>query len=260
MTNTSTRSASAYARMTRRIARFSLVTGVAVSVWPSQAQACSCGGTSSSLVAVRGADLVFVGTVATVQRPSPRSRTNPDGSVGVALAPGPVLTTFDVAHTYLGRAERQVVIVGSGADCDEPFEQGEVWLVYARARDGQFTTSKCTRTRPRARASSDLVYLDALEQKRPHGIVYGDVLRRIVRADGQPALQGLFDSLQVVAVRGGQRTEVTTDPGGAYQLVLPPGDYEIWVERTGRPVAPKQSVRIADGADQRLALVADYRD
>lgn len=212
------------------------------------------------MVAVRGADLVFVGTVARVQRPSPRSQRTPDGSVGVSLAPGPVLATFDVAHTYLGPAERQVVIVGSGANCDEPFEQGEVWLVYARARDGQFTTSKCTRTRPRARASSDLVYLDALAQKLPHGIVYGDVLRRIVRADGQPALQGLFDSLQVVAVRGGQRTEVTTDPGGAYQLVLPPGDYDIWVERAGRPVAAKQSVRIVEGADRRLALVADYRD
>ena len=246
--------------VTLRIVRFFLVIGVAVLTLPSKAQACSCGGTSSSLAAVTGADLIFVGTVATVQRPTPRSQRNPGGSVGVALGPGPVLATFDVAHTYLGTAERQVVIAGNGTDCDEPFEQGEVWLVYARARHGQFATSKCTRTRPRARASSDLVYLDALERKRPHGIVYGDVLRRIVRADGQPALQGLFEPLQVVAVGGGRRTELTTDPGGPYQLVLPPGDYDIWVEHTGRPVAAKQSVRIAEGADQRLALVADYRD
>ena len=246
--------------MNKLVARFFLVGGVAALVWPAQAHACSCGGTSSSLVAIRGADLVFVGTVAKVQRPSPRSQTNPDGSVGVSLSPGPVLTTFDVAHTYLGPAERHVVIVGNGANCDVPFGEGEVWLVYARAHDGQFITSKCTRTRLRARASSDLVYLDALEQKRPHGIVYGDVLRRIARANGESALQGLFEPLQVVAVRDGRRTEITTDPGGAYQLALPPGDYDIWVERTGRPVATKQSVRIADGVDQRLVLAADYKD
>jgi hypothetical protein len=245
--------------MALRIVRYFLTIGAAVLAWPSKAEACSCGGTPSSLVAVKGADLVFVGTVAKAERPSPRSQTNPDGSIGVS-GPGSLVATFDVAHTYLGSPERQVIVVGNGTDCEEPFERGEVWLVYARVRDGRVATTKCTRTRPRVRASSDLEYLDGLEQKRPQGIVYGDVLRRIVRAGGEPALQALFEPLQVVAVSDGRRTEVTTDPGGPYQLVLPPGDYDIWVERTGRPVGRKQPVHIAEGVDRRLALIADYKN
>ena len=245
--------------MALRIVRYFLTIGAAVLAWPSKAEACSCGGAPSSLAAVKGADLVFVGTVAKAERPRPRSQRNADGSIGV-LGPAPVVATFEVAHTYLGPPERQVVLVGNGTDCDEPFLQGEVWLVYAHVRDSRVTTTKCTRTRPRARASSDLAYLDGLEQKRPQGIVYGEVLRRIAGAGGQPALQALFEPLQVVVVSDGRRTEVTTDPGGPYQLVLPPGDYDIWVERTGRPVGVKQSVHIAEGVDRRLALIADYKD
>jgi hypothetical protein len=245
--------------MAVRIIRYFLTTAAVVLAWPSKAEACGCAGALSSIAAINGADLVFVGAIVKAERPQPRSRRNPDGSIGVA-GPGPVAATFDVAHTYLGSADRQVVVVGNGTDCDEPFEQGEVWLVYARVRDGRVTTTKCTRTRLRVGASSDLAYLDGLEQKRPQGIVYGDVLRRITTAGGQPALQALFEPLQVVAVSDGRRSEVTTDSGGPYQLVLPPGDYDIWVERTGRPVGVAQSVHIAEGVDRRLALIADYKN
>src|SRR5215203_7019291 len=75
--------------MAMRIVRYFLTVGTAVLAWPSTAQACSCGGTSSSLAAVKGADLIFVGTVAKAERPSPRGKTNPDGSVGVG-GPGPL--------------------------------------------------------------------------------------------------------------------------------------------------------------------------
>ena len=242
----------------RTLCRFVLVGAAAVAL-PSKAHACGCGGTLSSLAAVKAADVVFVGTVSKVEFPPSRSRTNADGSVSVSGGFGPSSFTFDVAHTYQGRPERQIVIANSGTDCDEAFQQNEVWLVYARLHDGKVTTTKCTRTRLRAAASSDLVYLDALEQKRPIGIVYGDVLRRITRADGRPALQGLFELLQVVAVSNGGRTEFTTDPGGAYQLVLPPGDYDVWVERGGIPVGQKESVHIAGGADRRLPLTVEYK-
>src|SRR5678815_1131159 len=103
--------------MASRTGRCILIIGVAVSAWPSKAEACSCGGFGSSMAAVKGADLVFVGTVARADRPSPRSQRNADGSIGVG-GPGPVVATFEVAHTYLGPAERQVVVVGNGTDCD----------------------------------------------------------------------------------------------------------------------------------------------
>jgi len=245
--------------MALRIVRCFLTIVATVLAWPSTAHACSCGGAPSSAAAIRGADLIFVGTVARAERPSPHSQKNADGSIGVG-GPAPLVATFDVAHTYLGAPARQVVVVGNGTDCDQSFEPGEGWLVYARVHDGRITTTKCTRTRLRERASSDLAYLEGLEQKREQGILYGNVLRRMVRADGQPALQGLFQSLQVVAASDGRRTEVTTDPWGPYQLVLPPGDYDVWVERSGRPVGPKQSVHIAASVDRQLALIAEYED
>jgi hypothetical protein len=96
-----------------------------------------------------------------------------------------------------------------------------------------------TRLRTEAEASQDLAYLEGLEQGRQQGIMYGDVLRRILGADGQPALQALFEPLQVIAVGAGRRLEITTDRWGPYQLVLPPGDFEIGVERAGRDVAPR---------------------
>ena len=237
-----------------------VIVGFAALVRPSSAEACGCGGTVSSSTAFNGADLVFVGSVARLDGPKPTSRVNADGSISAGLGTEPPVATIEVAHMFRGRAARQVVVTGDGTSCDEPFKQGETWLVYARIREGGVTTDKCTRTRPRAEATQDLVYLEGLEQGRQQGIVYGDVLQRIVGADNQRALQALFEPLQVIAVGGGRRVETTTDKWGPYQLVLPPGDFEIWVERAGRAVAPRQVVRVEHGSDRRLLLAVEYKN
>ena len=243
-----------------RVALGVLIVGCAALVRPSSAEACSCGGTVSSSTAFNDADVVFVGTVARFDGPKPWSRVNADGSISAGLGTEPPVATFEVAHMFRGRPARQVVVTGDGTNCDEPFKQGETRLVYARTREGRVTTDKCTRTRLRAEATQDLVYLEGLEQGRQQGIVYGDVLRRNVGADGQPALQVLFDPLQVIAVGPGRRIEITTDKSGAYQLVLSPGDFEIWVERAGRAVSPRQMVHVDHASDRRLALAVEYKN
>lgn len=232
-----------------------VIVGVAGFVGPSLAEACSCVGTASSAAAFKGAEVVFVGTVARLDGPKPWSRVNADGSiiVGVGLGIELPVATFEVAHVFRGSPARQIVIIGDGTSCDEPFKQGEGWLIYAWTRDGRLTTDKCSRTRLGAEASQDVAYLEGLEQGRQQGVVYGDVYRRIVGADGQPSLQALFETLQVIAVGTGRRVEITTDKGGPYQLVLPPGDCEVWVERAGRAVAPRQVVHVDHGTDRRLA-------
>jgi len=197
--------------MTPRIARYLAAAGAAALLLPAEAEACGCAGPHSSLVAANAADVIFVGTVAKVDRPKPHSHTNPDGSISVAFGGGPIVTTFEISHSYRGPRERQVALVGNGSDCDEAFEQREVWLVYARVLDGRLLTSKCTRTRRSAEAASDLDYLEGLESGRPEGIVYGEVLRRITTADGKAALQSPFETLTVVAVSDGRRSEVTAD-------------------------------------------------
>ncbi len=203
---------------------------------------------------------MFVGTVVAVEGSRPWSHANADGSISGGLRTEPPTVTFEVTHVFRGRPEQRLVVVGDRGDCDVPFKQGEAWLVYARARDGRVTTDKCTRTRLRAEAAQDLAYLEGLEQQRQQGIVHGEVLRRIVGADGRPALQALFEPLQVIAAGLGRRVEITTDKWGPYQLVLPPGDFEVWVERGGRIVMPRQMVRVDHATDRRLTLVVDYKN
>lgn len=242
-------------------ARFCLAVIIAAGaiMRPVPAEACGCGGTTSSVTAFRGADLVFVGTVTRVDGPKPWSRVNADGSVSGGLETDPPVTTFEAGHIYRGNAGQRVVIVGDRTNCDVPFKHGEGWLVYARVRDGRVSTDKCTRTRLRAEAetSQDLAYLDGLERGRQQGVVQGEVLRRIVGADGQPALQALFEPLEVIAAGPAGRFQVTTDRWGPYQLVLPPGDFEVWVERTGRPVGARQTIHVDHGSEKRLALAVE---
>ena len=229
-----------------------LIVGLAALAWPALAEACSCLGPGPSSEAFRRADLVFVGVVTSV---AGSSRINSDGSVRVGL---PTVTSFGVARVFKGAAVRELSITGEGNNCDIPFEPGATWVVYASSRDGRVTTHKCTRTRVRAEAAQDLAYLEGREQGRPQGIVYGDVHRRIASADGSPGLRALFEPLQVIAAGAGRRFTVTTDRWGPYQLLLPPGEFEIWVERAGRAVAPNQRVRIEDGSERRLMLVAEF--
>jgi hypothetical protein len=229
-----------------RLALCSVVISVAALTWAPRAEACSCGGQGSSAMAFDSSDLVFLGTVGQVQ--------SLPGHSGFGT------TTFEITHVFRGGPARQLIIVGDGTSCDEPFKQGEAWLVYARSRDGRITTTKCTRTRLRADASQDLVYLEGLEQRRPQGIVYGDVFRRIVDVDGKPVLQALFEPLRVIATAAGRRLKITTDKFGPYQLVLAPGDYEVWVERAGRVVSEKQLVHVDRGTDRRLILAVEYKD
>jgi len=238
-----------------------IVTALGGIVGPGLAEACSCGGRVSAAAALGQTDLVFVGAVAHVDGRKPRSMVNADGSVRVGSLTGSPVTTFNIEHIYRGGARQQVVIVGDGSNCDVPFARGETWLVYARVRDGRVTTGKCTRTRLRAQAeaSQDLAYLEGLERGRQQGVVFGDVLRRIVGADGKPALQALFEPFQVIASGPAGRFQVTTDSWGPYQLVLPPGGFQVWVERLGAAVNTPQTVSVDHGSDRHLTLVVEYR-
>jgi hypothetical protein len=54
-----------------------------------------------------------------------------------------------------------------------------------------------------------------------------------------------------------QKFTMTTDPWGPFELVLPPGDFQVWVERGDKPVAPKRAVHVENGADLELQLVVE---
>jgi hypothetical protein len=223
-----------------------------------------CLGPVSSALAFRASDLVFVGTVANVQQPKPMFRANTDGTTTVSFnTDEPRFTTFKVVRAYRGAAEPQLVIAGqNGMSGDINFKEGETWLVYAKEKDGRTTADSCLRTRLRsaAEASQDLAYLEGRERGTRQGVVYGTVHRRILDRSGKPALQALFEPLEVMASGAAGRFRVITDTWGPYQLVLPPGDFEIWVERGGVPVAPRQTIKVEHGSELSFSLVAEYKD
>jgi hypothetical protein len=110
-----------------------------------------------------------------------------------------------------------------------------------------------------AQAGEDLKYLEGLAVGRPQGLVYGEVLQQIVDPDGKPVLRALFEVLQVIAVGPAGRFVATTDRWGPYQIVLPPGDFEMWVERKGVPVTAPVCVPVSNGDERRIAFSAQFR-
>jgi hypothetical protein len=88
--------------------------------------------------------------------------------------------------------------------------------------------------------------------------VHGEAFRAITQPDRSPARQALFETLEVVAVSGGERHSVTTDRWGPYQIVLAPGEYELWVERRGQRVTATERVHLRAGDERRLSFTAEY--
>lgn len=123
--------------------------GAAALHQPRVTYACSCMQPGPPAEASAGAVAVFAGTVNSI------SPANP--------ATGAVLVTFDVQQTWKGPEGPQLTIVTSdnSASCGYAFAQGEEYLVYGYAQEGQISTGLCSRTAPLASAGEDLAFLGA---------------------------------------------------------------------------------------------------
>ena len=132
-----------------------------------------------------------------------------------------------------------------------------VALLYAFQRDSHIRTNRGTRSRLRADAEQDLIFLEGLEAARPQGIVLGDIRRRVI-SDEKAVSQLPTESLAVIAVSGNQRVSAATGRSGEFMIVLPPGTVDVWVERAGQPVSPRQRVRLDANVDPRLDLPVSY--
>jgi hypothetical protein len=223
------------------------------------AEACGCGGTGPSPASFRSSVQVFIGRVLRVDRPLPRSSKNPDGSVRVAVGSGPISSVFEVKQMFRGTAERQVVLTGYGSSCDFDFRAGETWVVYAVREAGGLTTHKCLRTRLASEATEDLKYLEGLVKGRPQGVVYGTVFQRLPNADGGFGQGALLETADVVAVGAGHRFSAKTDRWGPFQLVLPPGEYEVWVERADGVRTTSSMIRILNGDEQERSFTVELK-
>jgi hypothetical protein len=219
-----------------------LVMGGALAM-PAIAHACTCTGVVPSSASFRASAAVFVGKVVRIDK---QTAVAFDGN-----------TTFDVLHVFRGRLERQAVMLPGGGTCSEPFEVGQTWLVYAFDSGGALTTNRCTRSRLRDEAAQDIAYLEGVEQGRAQGVVYGEMLHRRLGADGQPGLFASPESLQVVAVGAGGRFTAQSERGH-YQIALPPGDFQLWVDRSGQRVSEVQRVSVTADTDHHLMVIASF--
>jgi hypothetical protein len=183
-----------------------------------------------------------------------------NGSVSVAVTPfGPPVVILEVSRVFRGSIGQQAVLQITGTTCDFPFASSETWLIYAIEEHGGLSTHKCLRTRLVSEAAEDLKYLDGLLEGRPQAVLSGHVFQRTTTRDGAPAQRALFERLDIVASGAGQRFRAKTDRWGPYQLVLPPGEFEVWAERGGRRVTPRSTIRVRNGDEQTRAFTAELR-
>jgi hypothetical protein len=77
--------------------------------------------------------------------------------------------------------------------------------------------------------------------------------------NGTAVKKTLFETLEVVAQSARGRRSVATDRWGPYQIVLEPGEYELWVERQGQRVTAPTRLMLRAGEELRLAFTAEYR-
>jgi hypothetical protein len=171
--------------------------------------------------------------------------------------------TLSVTAMVCGPAMQRIALKGDGSNCDYLFELHQSYLVYAYVRDnGMMETSKCTRTRPLAAATEDLKYLEGVRDGRAQVVIHGVVLRRGLDKDGQLQLYGWPKpcELQVFAMTQGVLFSTATEPSGAYQIVLPPGNIQIWVEHAGERVSTTDTLVLENGTNRQHAMPVDLLD
>ena len=121
-----------------------LVAGGLVFVVPGQAMACSCVSPPPFEKAVKQADAVFVGEVASSGPVGGRQRFM--GMMSDEL----VAYSFAVEEVVAGDVGSGVEVIShsSSATCGFPFKEGDRYVVFADERDGRLETYLCSRTEP----------------------------------------------------------------------------------------------------------------
>jgi hypothetical protein len=171
-----------------------------------------------------------------VERPrSPVTRPR-DGSVEGGISSGPDQVILSIDNVYKGTLRGRIRLRS-----DFRFAARQRYLVYISTLTNEIAVSVCSRTRALADATEDLAFLDGIGQARPQGILYGMVV-------GAPAERAVYT---VVAQSGSHTRRVNTSTIGAFDLVLPPGSYLVWVEHDGRGLTNPSAIDIRDGDERR---------
>jgi hypothetical protein len=175
---------------------------------------CSCMPSGPPCQAAWTSDVVFVGTVLSVEP----ARTPTD--VFRAMP-----ARFSVDRVFVG-AQAGVLTVLSGGECGYRFEPGGKYLVYAAEIKWGLFAARCSRTRPIEQAEEDIRYLTTIGAIASGSRVYG----RVKEFRRDPAEQQAVDYGPVegiaVSVRGISFVrDSVTDANGKFEIAgLPVGE------------------------------------
>ena len=214
-----------------------LIAMLSLLLTPDASLACSCAGSLGSPAGYNLASDVFIGRVVEIYRPQLEMTHNKDGSVSVSFSSKPGFVRLSVEKSYKGDQGTEVRLPLNGTTCGHNFVVGEEYLIYADRKDGELRTGMCTRTRLLSKATSDIKYMEALQRDEPQATVYRYVLKEFFDQEGKMGLQTPFEEFMVIAKSEDLRVEVVSEASGEYEIALPPGKYEVWVERVGVKVS-----------------------
>lgn len=226
----------------KRVKQLSILIATLLPLLMPNASFACCGGTLGSPAAYASASDVFICKVVQVFQPPSEMTHNSDGSVSVSQSTKPGFVRLSVEKSYKGDQGTEVQLPLDRTSGGYWFEVGEEYLIYADREDGKLRTSKCMRTRLLSKAASDIKYMEALQQGEPQATIYGYVLREIFDQKGEMALQTPFEEFMVIAKNEDLRVEVLAEKSGEYEIALPPGKYEVWIEQVGVKVSRSTDV------------------
>lgn len=194
----------------------------------SDAGACSCEAPGPPCQNAFRVDAVFAGTVRSItELPDDRPPLRP----GEGRIPLAVRVDFDTVTAFRGidGSTASIVTAGSGPACGYTFKVGERFLVYAsKSRDGGFSTSICSRTRPMADAAEDLRFLETLSAPAKGARVFGTVQHwERDLASSEPQNYGPVKDVRIWVRSPEMTVDAFTDAQGHYEVIVPPGKYEI---------------------------------
>ena len=236
------------------------MTVVTIFLTEGSAQACVCGvlGMAESY---SSAATVFIGKAESVTRqfegverqaepPVKGSRKKGFSFSGISRP----VTTFSVSTVFTGPKMTRLEYKGGGSRCDFRFTPGESYLIYAAPRAGGLGIDRCVRIRLLSEATDEVKHLESLRAGRPPALIAGTVS---LNRDGVPEPFVSKEPVYIIVTGGRRSYSARTGSDGQFYLALPPGEYQIWPERQGKPLLPARTVTLADGATVRPKFVVD---
>jgi len=128
--------------------------------------------------------------------------------------------------------EKGEVSIDWGSDCTFTFLEGETYLVHAsRQQDGRLSAGQPSRPLLLTEAAEALKYVEAAVANRKPGVVWGGI-----HVNGRVVLQ---DS-------NGRRIQRDVKQG-FYEIVVAPGEYTVWIERDGKIISARKTIRLSAG-------------